>query len=86
MGKERLKEITLDIIDLEDPLSVSVYLATMSESDIRLFLNYVKSSKYKEMDLYSAAVEFSYDYLKSIGYDFPDDKFKKTSSSKKASI
>ena len=77
MGNERLKEITLDIIDLEDPLSVSVYIATMGESDIRLFLNYVKSSKYKDMDLYSASVEFSYDYLKSIGYQIPDKKKRK---------
>ena len=77
MGKERLKEIALDIIDLEDPLSVSVYIATMSESDIRLFCNYVKSSKYKDMDLYSASVEFSYDYLKSIGYQIPDKEKKK---------
>ena len=82
MGEERLKEITLDIIDLEDPLSVSVYIATMSESDIRLFLNYVKSSKYKDMDLYSAAVEFSYDYLRSIGYALPEDKVKRNSKSK----
>ena len=74
MGQERLKTIALDIIDLEEPLSVSVYIATMSESDIRLFLNYVRSSKYKDMDMYTAAIEFSYDYLKSIGYSLPEDK------------
>lgn len=82
MGKERLKEITLDIIGLEDPLSVSVYISMMSASDIRLFLNYVQSSKYEGMDLYSAAIEFSYDYLNSIGYTLPDNKVRKTTRGK----
>ena len=77
MGKERLREIALDILDLGDPLSVSVYISTMSESDIRLFLNYVRSEKYKDKDLYSACLAFSYDYLCSIGYSFPDNKAQK---------
>lgn len=86
MGKERLKEITLDIIDLEDPLSVSVYIATMSESDIRLFLNYVKSTKYKNMDLYSASLAFSYDYLRSINYVFDESKVQKSVKSSRVSL
>ena len=66
MGKERLKEITMEIVKLEESLSVMNYINSMSDSDIHLFMNYVKSSKYSDMNIYSAVMNFSLDYLKSI--------------------
>lgn len=66
MGKERLKEITMEIVKMDDSMDVMNYIHSLSDSDIHLFLNYIKSSKYKDMDLYSALKTFSCDYLKSI--------------------
>ena len=74
MGEERLKEITLAIVELDDPLAVMNYVYNLKVSDIHLFLNYIKSSKYKEMNLYIAMMSFSYDYLKSINYRIPGDR------------
>lgn len=82
MGKERLKEITLDIINIEDPLSVLLYMSEMSPSDVQLFTKYLTSSKYKGMDYYTAAITFSYDYLISINYPIPENKKRFTGKSK----
>ena len=74
MGNERLKEITLEIVKLDDPLAVMNYIYGLSNSDIHLFLNYIKSSKYGEMNLYSAMMSFSYDYLRSVNYAIPNNR------------
>lgn len=77
MWQERLQEIAVNIINIEDPLALGVYLTTLGNDDIRSFLSFIKNDKYKDMNLYTAIISFSYDYLKSIGYAFPDNKAEK---------
>jgi len=87
MSYERLQEITQKIVELGDPLAVCAYLTTLSNSDIHLFLNYIKNAKYREMNLYTAVLSFSHDYLRSVNYAMPNsidiDEDAKNTSKKK---
>lgn len=65
MGEERLIEITTEISKQTDTLWIMAYVASLSPSDIHLFCNYLKSPKYKEMNICSAIIQFSNDYLAS---------------------
>ena len=73
MNPERLKEITLEIVKLESPLSIVAYITTLSNSDINALFNLVKGPKYSEMNVYSAIMSFSCDYLRSVNCALPSD-------------
>lgn len=72
MSSERLKEITLEIVKLESPLSIMAYITTLSNSDINVLFSCVKDSKYSEMNVYSAILAFSCDYLRSVNCALPN--------------
>lgn len=65
MGEERLIEITTEISRETDTLWIMAYVASLSPSDIHLFCNYLKNPKYKGMNICSAIIQFSNDYLAS---------------------
>ena len=72
MGEKRLIEIANAINNADSGLSVMLYVTNLESSDVYLLLKYISTSKYKDMNLLSALVCFSRDYLKSKGiYEAP---------------
>ena len=63
MSEDRLIEITSNVSVMNGPLVILGYLSSLSESDMYLFLKYVKASKYREKNFYDAVKLFSSDYL-----------------------
>lgn len=64
MNQKRLLEITSTISMLDGPIILLGYLTSLGESDMYLFLSYVKGSKYKDLNFYDAIKGFSEDYIK----------------------
>lgn len=73
MNEKRLLEIASAVSMLNGPLVILGYLSSLSESDMYLFLNYVKSSKYGNKNFYEAVRLFSKDYLNEKGAFENDD-------------
>lgn len=67
MSEKRLIEIASTISMLNGQLVILGYLSSLSESDMYLFLKYVKSSKYGDRSFYDGVKLFSKDYLESSG-------------------
>jgi len=63
MNEQRLLEIASTISTLNGPLVILGYLSSLSESDMYLFLKYVKASKYRNENFYEAVRLFSRDYI-----------------------
>lgn len=63
MNEKRLLEITSTVSMLDGPLVILGYLSSLSQSDMYLFLKYVRGSKYKDINFYDAVKLFSQDYL-----------------------
>ena len=64
VSEKRLLEISSTVCMLDGPLVVFGYLLSLSQSDMYLFLNYVKGSKYSSVNFYDAIKLFAKDYLK----------------------
>ena len=75
--EERLIEITSTISRLDGPLVVLGYLTSLKESDMYLFLNYVKGSKFGKLDFYKAIKMFSDEYLNNKNVINETDSLKK---------
>lgn len=73
MNEERLFEIASTISVLNGQLVILGYLSSLRESDMYLFLKYVKSSKYGDKGFYDAVKLFSRDYLESKGLTSSND-------------
>ena len=69
MDEARLIEITTTICKLGGHLWPVIYLSQMKEEEKNIFLKYVdeyvKKSKYPDIELCYAIVAFSYEYLRS---------------------
>ena len=73
MNENRLLEIASVISMLDGPLVVFGYLLSLSQSDMYLFLNYVKGSQYNDILFYDAIKNFSQDYID--GKEINQDNF-----------
>lgn len=65
MGDKRLLEIATTINSKDGPLEIMAYITSLSNSDIYLLLQYIRSSKYNGMNFLNAITTFSRDYVKS---------------------
>lgn len=63
--EERILDIVSAISELDGPLAVLGYLTTLQESEMYLFLNYVKGSKYGKYNFYDGIKLFSQDYIRN---------------------
>ena len=61
MSQDRLLEIASTVSVLDGPNILFGYLTSLSESDMYLFLKYVKSSKYGDRNFYDGVKLFSKD-------------------------
>ena len=65
MGVNRLIEITTKMKEIDGPVGVMGVLTSLNDSDMYLFMRYIKSSRYEGMSLWEAILAFSNDYLNS---------------------
>lgn len=73
MNEKRLLEIASAVSIMNGPLVILGYLSSLSESDMYLFLKYVKASKYGDKNFYEAVKLFSKDYLAEKDFFENDD-------------